>query len=442
MKTNKIIFLCLFLITIFLTTNCEEPGNLNEIYLYPKNLWGEWIRIDNGHLWYIASNYIKSDDYNEYISYTFNKQSANVIQVTENSAQTKFYLYASRVPNSSFKASVVMDDNISSNSFKINSRAVKAPGGMIAKIPNVNNSGNSPVAVTDNDGNLEVEGIIAGDEYDVIIGNDTVRIQPNTDGDDVGTITLINGNGLSFKASIVPATSDNEMMGLYSNREYKFNIWITNTGSIQSKYSAYTLSSTIGLDIESEKTGTIGTINPGMTFKIPITVFCDPLIKEYEYKKIEIKIIDNSEQDLTWNDSVSLKFNNDIIFIGMKAMGPLGDNRTIHGIIIVPGGKAYHFSASRNETQNLELFPVPKYSEEDYLIAFSCAETWNETAFSFKINNTIPPILNNIPSDFFLTPDHIYTAHNTENNAKQIKPDEQITSFIGAGDIIYFKVRF
>jgi hypothetical protein len=438
---NNIFYVCLFFSVAFLMSNCNDvpDSKLNEVYLYPQNLWGEWIRMDNGRTWYIASNYIKSNDFSSSYSYNMTRQSDNVIKVTEkdNASGEIYYLYASRIPNSSFKASVFVDSSTPKSI--LTNRAVSAPGGMKAKIPNVNNPASSPEAVTDENGNLTVDGIIAGDEYDVIIGGDTARVTPNTDGEDVGTITVINGNGLNFKTSVRPASSV-DMMRFFTNQDYAINISVTNTGSVTASHSGYTISIiTDGLTITGDTTGYLGTIAPGKTYTIPLTVNCSPISgkDEFVYKKIGIKIQDNTGQNLEWNDSASLKFNKNEAGFRIKAMGKQGSLGSINGMIIVPGGKAYHFSVSGSGTdQPVKIVAVPQYSGKDYLIAFSCATIENESAFSFRIDGD--PGL--IPSNF--VPDEFYFMHNTEGNAKRIGHNDQIMSFLGAGDIIYFKVAF
>jgi hypothetical protein len=305
---------------------------------------------------------------------------------------------------------------------------------MKAKIPNVKNPASSPEATTDEDGNLNVDGVIAGDEYDVIIGNDIVRVTPNTDGDDVGTITLLDGNGLNFKTSIQPVQSNLDMMRLFTNQDYDVNVIITNTGSITARYSNYTMSIPDGLTVTGNPLNALlGTIDPGRTHTIRFTVNSSPILKDSELKKIGITIKDNMSQ-MEWEDSVSLKFNKSEVNFKIRAMRILGSSGNINGMIIVPGGKAYHFSAAGSDTnQPITTVTVPKYAGKDYLIAFSGATIGNELAFSFRINGD-PGI---IPPDFI--PNEFYFIHATENSAKVIEPDEQIMSFLGAGDIIYFK---
>ena len=436
-------FLCPVFFLAFFLINCEIPsGKLNEVHLYPQNVWGEWIRMDNGNTWYIASNYVKSEDYNALYSYSLAKQSDNVIKLTEvadDSSRKVYYLYASRIPNSSFQASILVNDTVSGtlSAVALNSRAVAAPGGMKAKIPNVNNPANSPQVATNNEGILQVDGIIAGDEYDIIIGNDTARVKPNTGGEDVGTIILINGKGLNFKTSVHSNADDTDMMRLFVNRNYQIKIRIANTGTETAKYSTYTISDADGIIDSGAMTGTLGTIDPGRVYEIPLTVNCAAVSGEFEFKKISIKIKDNSLQNLEWDDSASIKFHKENVDFKIRAMGRMGENGSINGILIVPDGKAYHFTSSGSgSSQDITTVPVPRYAGKDYLIVILGATIVSESSFSFAINEE-PGI---IPSDFI--PNEFYYMYDTENSAKRIQHTDKVMSFLSEDDVSYFRVSF
>ena len=439
---KKIIFIFAFFISITIFFgNCDGNGVLREAHLFPENLWGEWVRMDNGRTWYIASNYIKSSDYYSSYSYTFVRQSGNVIKVTEkrNSSESVFYLYASRIPTSSFKATIVKDTM--SKSVSQNHRAIGGVGNAKVKMPNAQNPASSVEAVTDAGGNLEAEGIIAGDDYDIIIGRDVARVRANTDGDDVGTVRLISGSGLNFKTMVTPQNSSTDFMNLYANQNYGIEIVVTNTGTITASLSSFEITQPEGVTITGSMKGMLGTIAPGSTYKIPLTINCFLIAGEFEYKKLLIKIKDNMGSNLEWDDSVSLKFNKNTVSFRIRAMGRQGSNGSINCMVIVPGGKAYHFSASgyvsgTTPYQTVRSVTVPKYTGKYYLVVFSGATLDNETAFAFCIDKDP----DTIASDFI--PDMFYFAHNTEGNAKQIYPNEQIRSFLGLGNINYFKVAF
>ena len=438
----KIGNVCLVLFFSLLLIDCEIPvGRLNEVYLYPQNLWGEWIRMDTGKIWYIASNHVNSGDYNPSYSYTLVRQSDNVVKVTEESdnvSRKVYYLYASRIPNSSFSASILVNGKpLSAVSFNV--RSVAAPGGIRAKVPNIKNPANSPQATTDENGILQVDDIIAGDEYDIIIGDDIVRVKPNNDGEDVGSITLINGEGLNFKASVQGSSVDMDMMNLFIDQDYRLHINITNTGTVTARYSTFFIANTDELTIDGAMTGILGTIDPGRTYSLPLTVHCPSVNEEFEFKKIGIRIQDNSGQNLEWVDSVSVKFNKSNAHFRIRAMGIQGNNGSVNGIVIVPGGKAYHFTASGTSLeQSITAVTVPRYAGKEYLIAFLGAAIESESLFSFKIDED--PDL--IPLDFTPAPDQFYFMHDTERNARSIEYTDQVMTFLGADDVIYFKVTF
>ena len=431
------------LVLVILLSNCQESGTLNEFYIYPKALWGEWVRMDNGNTWYIASNYIEvgGNSLSNSDSYKFNKQSNNVIQVTSDSSV--FYLYASRIPNSSFKATILKEDD-SRSAAKKNGRAVAVPKGMRAKVPNVKNPVQVSVAETQEDGLLEVDNIIAGDSYDIEIGNDIARITPNVDGEDIGNIIIIPEGSLNFTTSIHPTSNSTDMMALRTGTNYSFNIRVTNTGTVTSSLTSYQITPPGGLTVTGTLTGMLGTVQAGAFYNIQVTVNCSEISDEYEFKKIGINLKDNSGSNLEWNDTVSLKFNKNTVNFNIKAMGRMGGSGSVNAIVIVPGGKAYSLKVTGSSTsQNAQPIKVPKYAGKDYLIVFSGATVATESAFSFSIDSE-PTTM---PADFVPSLDPniggaFYTQNSTEGTAQTISPDDKILSFLGLNNIIYFKVKF
>ncbi|GHV89394.1 hypothetical protein AGMMS50267_17540 [Spirochaetia bacterium] len=357
-KNNIIRTVLPFVSICFLLVGCADPasGELNEVYKYPKTLWGEWIRMDTGAEWYITSNYLRGSTSS---NITLSRQSNNVIEVTDNGK--KYYLYASRIPNGSFRGKIVgYDDDARSIS-----RAVAGGKGFIkVVIEDLNDKANSTTSTTDGDGNFTADGIIPGDEYEVTVGGETTTVTPNTNGEDVGTVTIT--SGVNFKTSI---TSGSDLLRLYANNtEYSFSIKVTNTGSTDCLAATFDLTFDAGITIVSQPSSLIlGTIEPGKSKTIPIIIKCSSISDFYEYKKISVTITDQINNK-TWDDSVSLKFNKENVAFQIKS------NSAVSGIIIVPTGKAYAFktTGSYSGGSYSASVAVPRYSK-DYLVVFSGA---------------------------------------------------------------------
>ena len=427
MKTTGIGFACLFIIFLFAT--CEATGKLNEVYKYPKELWGEWIRMDTGNTWYIASNYITTSGSDSKDNITMQKQSGNVIRVARNSAV--FYLYASRIPNGSFSGSISGIDDVS---LAINSRtARKGLGSMNIALSNLKDKANEVLATTDADGNFEADGVIPGDSYEIIGDGFSISVHPNNSGEDIGTVTVT--DGVNLITSIRPrATNSNiDMMRLYTGTEYQLRIIVENVGSADSRAAQYTLTLPENLVINENTTGILSTIEPGKSGEINLTVTCNKITGEYEHKNISIETQDRSGK--TWQDSVSLKFSEEKVDFRVFANGQ------VRGVVIVPNVRAYYFTTSSSNVTNIgyihnATIRVPKYSD-DYLIVFSGATADTESIFSLAVDT--------VPNHDFTNTNEFwgkYVTNTSEEKAATIDVHEPITAYLEKNDILYFKVSF
>jgi len=435
MKATGIFFGCACLLIMILFAACSvSTGTLNEVYQYPRELWGEWIRMDTGNTWYIASNYVDTRDNKNNI--TMQKQSENVIKVTTGSENNSvFYLYASRTLNGSFNGSISGMDDVRS---AISRAAGSGLGGINITISNLKDKANEVQTATDNSGNFKAEGIIPGDGYEIIGEGFSIPVYPNNSGEDIGTVTVTNGVNLITSISPRSTNSDIDMMRLYTETEYDLKIMFENVGSADSGAAQYTLTLPDGLEIlengssTSNTVGMLGTIEPGKTREIFIKAKCAEITGEYEYKDIGIETKD--ARGKTWEDSVSLKFNREYVTFNVVSEG------AISGVVIVPNVKAYYFltrsvydnAAGNFYTSNIR---VPKY-RDDYLIVFSGATANSESFFSFAVDQDAERDFNR---NFIWGK---YVDNTIESKAADVSPDDTVTYYLAKNDIIYFRVRF
>ncbi|WP_461246641.1 COG1361 family protein [Treponema sp. R6D11] len=287
------------------------------------------------------------------------------------------------------------------------------------------------------DGNeIHVPDIISGDPYKITIDGYVFHVTPNTDGDNVGTLTLT--NGVNFKASIVPKSSNTDLMCLYGGNSYDFIIKFTNVGNDYCTAMTYTFTTPNGITITKNEQsptlmtkGDIQAIKPGDTKDINITIYCESISEDFEFKEIAINTVDLDNK--TWEDSVSLKINKKSVTFNIKS------NLAINGVVIVPSGKTYHFKTSRGWGASVfsAEIPVPKYMK-DYLIVFSGASADTEAKYSFAVDKEPA-------SDFdaHLLPElNIYWPNDTETNATPINYDQEIMAYLRMNKANYYKVRF
>jgi hypothetical protein len=419
-RNNNTWFWALAMISALFFTACVDPttGTLNEVYKYPQEIWGEWIRMDTGDTWYIGSNYL-TGSYSA--GSTLMLQSENVIEITDSGK--KYYLYASRTANSSFTGKIEGLDHISLSA----SRPVAGGQGWINVVVEDLNSGGKTTTQTDADGSFEVEEAIPGDEYQITPeGGRGATVTPIGDGDDVGTITVT--DGMNFKTTIKAASSSTDMTRLYAGDgskdfDYNFTIVLTNTGVADCLAATYSLNLPAGLTVVSAPGSSIlGTIEPGNTKSIPITLRCQPVGAEYEYKKIAITVNDPISGK-TWDDSVSLKFHKATVNFNIKA------SSAVSGIIITPTANAYFFNRITTSTVTIP------WSAQDFLVVFSGATADTETVYSLGIGVTPDSDFNNF------TNAGNYEPNNTEAAATPIAAQDKSMSFLHKNDIDYYKVN-
>jgi hypothetical protein len=377
--------------------------------------------MDTGKIWYITSNYLDGDFSS---GITLKRQSDKVIEVT--SEGRKFYLYASRIPNGSFNGAIVGDSTRQNASMGAR-RSMTGMGGMDIAISNLNDKANEIYTKTDNTGNFTATGTIPGDEYELTVDGQSTVVTPNTDGENIGTVTIT--AGVNFKTSIAPQNSNTDMMALYAdNTSRDFTIRIANTGTDDYSAAVFELDFPAGLiPVSYPEDRALGTIEPGKEKTLPITVACAPIAEESEYKKIGITVTDKINYK-TWNDSVSLKFNRTVATFYVTS------NSEVAGVVIVPSARAYHFKTRSSNGLYAASVTVPRYAK-DYLVVFSGATADTEVKYALGINTAAD-------SNFtgFIELGN-YEKNDTEAVATRLQPGDKIMSYLHKNDVDYYKVN-
>jgi len=411
--------------TIFSTSKGPITG-INETpinIIYAKEYWGEWIRMDTGALYYFNNDTLTINGQNSVLSpRVFTIESERVITGTDNGI--KFWLYASRPATASFSGRIV-------DMRQSPSRAAST-GNMNLIVRNIKNDANSKSVETDNDGKFQVPGSIAGDEYLATFPEapeiPAIRIIPGYSGDDIGTVTLI--EGVNFKISVRaenPQTTD--ITQLYADSTpYKIVIDIENIGTENCTGANFQLD--FG-DLNFSPTSydrVLGTIVPGAKKSLSFTVNCPNYIEEPAYKDKVIGITIRDVRNKVWEDSVQLQFHKAPVIFNFKS------DKQVQGVVITPRQKAYHF-VSNAASKYSATITLP-WSDEPYLVVFSGAALENETRYSMGLNVT--PDTNFI--EFWDTSMH--EPNDTEETAYKIdtRIEPKIMSFLHLNDIDYFKV--
>jgi len=417
-----------FTLTVLVfSSGCDLFNDDSDSEDYSREYWGEWIRMDTGENWYISNKSILVNNSGK-SGVSMKKQSSRVIEVTEGGR--KYYLFASRVNNGKFTGSIA---NLLPSGRHLASRAVSGIGGINIAIGNLGNAADKSKTKSNDDGTFMFEGT-PGDSYVVSVdGNDTV-VTPNTNGDDIGTITVT--NGLNFKVKIV-STSD--MQALFAGGiTYDFSIEIENTGTEDCTAARFNLELDPELVlISGETSGILRTIEPRKSRNIPIRLQCNNISSSYQFKRINVRIEDSLNGNI-WNDSVSIKFNAGTVNFAIRSETP------INGVVISPQGKAYHFNCNveqggwgiPSDGNRCRATVTVPWSADDYLVVFSGATADTESVYTLGINMPNPD--GNL-SKFMNVMN--YEPNNNESDATKITGLDPIISYLHKNDIDYYVVN-
>lgn len=418
MKKLCLVF-TLVVLCLCLAVSCDDkqpPQNNNQdsVVKYTREYWGEWKKLDQSETWLINSNSIRVNGTASSREVVLTKPSENVISVTENGIT--YCLYAVRTASSSIKGNV--------------SSSETPKGEPIYRVvaQNIRDANDKTETTTDSDGNFSMDNLIAGDDYRIQIGDTSLSVRPSYSGEDIGTITLM--NGVNFKVTI-----DNPSEVMYAGSVYySMNLIIENIGDTNCTAATYTLTGEPGLEVINHYTDGVllRTVASGEKKIIPLRVKCSTPDSETVIKKLNLVITDRN--GTTWNDSVSLKFYRDSATINVVSE----TGRPISGVII-GDGRTFLITG---DTQYSVI--VPKIADGHYLLVFSGAianSTRNtETAYSLGVNCSA--VSQNSLLKELGTKTNSFEPNNQETLAYDLREGNAIVSYLFENDIDYFHICF
>jgi hypothetical protein len=362
--------------------------------------------MDRDETWYISGGSIKINNNVSSKSVSLSKQSDRVIQVTEGGHE--YYLYASRIANASFTGKVVAFEDASQSV----QRSVAGGKGWIKVVVDDLDNGSTTTAQTDGEGNFEVEDAIPGDEYRITPeGGTPVTVTPKGDGDDIGVITIT--DGVNFKTR-------GPQEALSPNKDHNITLEIANVGTEDCTAATYHLRFEDGLISSTAAEDALGTIEPGKTKKVAVTLRYIPSGEQYASKKIFITITDQISKK-TWTDSVSLRFYDSTWDIPFSVSA----TSSVSGIIISPEYQTYWFSGTN------EKVSVP-WSPGEYLVVFSGASADTEATYSFSVYGAPTGNL----TGFTDLGNH--EPNDTEQTATRLS-EASVVSYLHKNDIDYYR---
>lgn len=386
----------------------SNPYESSKITYISSNYWGKWQRMDTGEYFYIDNHYVYKGEtpvaYSSWNNNIFHNgefgmdkyqfDGENILKVTDKN-NNQFLLFRVGGGSRSFTAAISgMDKYANVNGV---SRAIATIGNYKGNRTNVNNSSDTQEVSPTQDGTLTFTGAVAGDAQTITITSADssnavtgINITPEYDGENIGTIPIIEKGSFGFKTSY---TIDSDEQGFcYGNntKTYKLKLNFVNIGDSVCGTSRYKLSCDDPkfqiLDGKTSKT--LNTLEPGKGEEVELSVRYGEVLTGYTDVKISIDVTSNNIDLVTgenitkiWRDSVVVRFYKGMISfsINAKNINPSNTRSNLNGYFIFPDKRAKRFEVDSGKTTNVMI----PWSEKDYILAFSGATADTEMAYSF-----------------------------------------------------------
>lgn len=418
-------FIFLSVVVLFAGCTTDDPYEQSKnFFRFTKEYWGEWMRLDTGETWYLNDTQILIKDIPYPNKLSLRKENRNAIEVTEGSH--KYYIYASRIKDATFRGRVVYDSG------NVIGGSEQGVGSIAVIIGNLNNASDKTTVITDEYGNYVVEEIIPWDTYEVTIDGKTWTVTPG-DGDDVGIMSLHDGMNLKAYLSV------RDMDMLWTENNYPLHISIQNIGETtvpEETYAFYSFESPGIWALSNPQPGDhipLGGLRPKGKKSVSFSfVADDDSADEYAQKGISVTIAD-PRAGITIKDYASIN-------IKKKVSISINSQFPVKGILIAPYKKAYHLGYAfsyydsydnRYYVNGIGSGGIP-WCRNDYLLILSGTKN---TTYSIGIG------VESSTQWAALTDRNIYKPHNTEETATLIQMKEQKMAFLNTGEIAYYRIN-
>jgi hypothetical protein len=228
------------------------------------------------------------------------------------------------------------------------------------------------------------------------------------------------------------------------------------------------------LSIKENSTGLLGTIEPGSTKDIAINLQCSASSVQgpYALKTIGVQIKDPINNK-TWNDSVSVRFYKEPIYLIVAT--PY--RKSLNGVLIAPDGQIYRLPYSRKSTAvdydekwpasarpqrsyNSVRIELPAVLSGNYMLVFCGASAETESAYFVRFFKSSFPEIDSFsdlyPTDMSYWYDYVgwanieildnfmdvsrYEPNNTEQTAT-VPDSDSFFGYLHKNDFDYYKFR-
>ena len=348
-----------------------------------KDYWGTWIRMDTGDEYYIDNNavYKLAGNSKTKVQYGVSNfqlespetiKSGNIAYFRKGGASRSFTLGLSGFSSSVARAAGIGSQNIT---------------GRRKNKDNASDVQSVSVTTSGDEGKLSFTEAVPDDTQSVEVVVDsttvaTVDVTPQYDGENVGTIPIVEKNKYALKTTYTINSKLEDYMYGNNYAEYDITLKIENISTQICNMSFYSITcDDANFKLEGiEKEGNIRTLLAGDYKEFKGKVSYGKLESEYKDVVLKIKIEDGYGDD-SWDDSVTLRFYRGRVPLVVNAKVVDGnDSAKLNGFVVYPDGRSKWFSVQSGQSDTVWM----PYSENDYVLAFTGATVTSEMKYSFN----------------------------------------------------------
>lgn len=441
----------------------SNPYESSKTTYISSNYWGKWQRMDTGEYFYIDNHYVYKGEtpvaYSSWNNNIFHNgefgmekyqfDGENILKVTDKN-NNQFLLFRVGGGSRSFTAAISgMDKYANVNGV---SRAIATIGNYKGNRTNVNNSSDTQEVSPTQDGTLTFTGAVAGDAQTITITSADssnavtgINITPEYDGENIGTIPIIEKGSFGFKTSY---TIDSDEQGFcYGNntKTYRLTLELVNIGDSSCGTSEYEIESIDKnlIIVSGEVSGNFTTITPGNSKTVSLLVKYGELTKSYVDAPISIVVKSSGKNAAgstvikVWNDKVLVRFYRGMVSFSINSRNfDSNSSAKLHGYFIYPDNRAKRFDVSAGKTTTVMI----PWSDKDYILAFSGATAVNEMAYSFGF--TKMTTLADLSGKWTIEEINGYESNNFTTEAKRISNlSVPVKAYLTDGDLDFYIIN-
>ncbi len=404
-----------------------------------RSLWGRWLGIGDSSICYISGSTVSingipfahsqaGENYIELDSGRLEVNADKMLSYSRSGLSVPYYFFQRAGAESAFSLTLAASEE---NSAALGAKALTSLSGISVVIRNLNNPSDTQTLTSGDNGELTAANTIVGDDYAVVVTTEEdgitrsseTALTPNYSGQSLGKFA-VGGTGAKLKINPRPSSRPDLMMA-DGVTDYPLTLTLSNYGDRAAALS-FTLSGGDGLSVITGATGTLGTLGPGESADIELTLRCAPWSGTGDYEDKNLSISLTSETGRVTEDSISIRFVKklDIFTVAVRP--------AVKGLIVTPDGLSLRLPEDWAEGGLGSHTRLAKKPGE-YLVVLGGEGDGSETAYSLAIN-ALPRW-----DTASLANTAIGEKNDTPELATHIRLGEAALQFLGAKDVDFYR---